>query len=510
MKRISASALAVSLAALLGCSAAVDPSLPRSQTLAEKTEAATTRDEPYRGQFHFSPAKDWMNDPNGLVYYQGEWHLFYQYHPGGDTWGPMYWAHAVSTDLVHWRDLPIALEPDDKGYIYSGSAVVDANNTSGLFPRGQGGLVAMFTYHSKDGQESQAIAYSADRGRTWTKAANNPVIPNPGVRDFRDPKVFWYEPQRKWVMVLGGDVVRIYSSKNLREWTQESTVDGYGGEMPDLFGLPAGNQTRWVLSLGGTRYLVGDFDGHRFKPTQDTKPADFSHDFYAAQSWDNAPDGRRYWIGWMDNWSYAEKAPTAPPWRGQMTEPRTVALAPDPQRPGEFVLAQQPAPQLGPLADRPFTVSNTTIPHDRNLLQGQRATSYEIQATLDVGTAAEVGFTVREGADQRTKIRYNAAQQSLLVDRIQSGDVGLSSEFPAENSAPLILPNNRRLELRILVDRSSVEVFAQDGRIVFTDRVFPDRTADGMSVYAFGGDARVVRMAMTPLRSIWTARGAPR
>jgi fructan beta-fructosidase len=507
MKTMRAGVLAASLIVVLGGVSDTDPSTEaatRSRTTARKIEGGY--DEAYRGQFHFSPAQNWMNDPSGLVYYQGEWHLFYQYHPDGDAWGPMHWGHAVSTDLVHWQNLPISLSPDDKGYIYSGSAVVDGNNTSGLFPSGTGGLVAVFTYHSQDGQESQAIAYSTDRGRTWSKYAGNPVIPNPGVKDFRDPKVFWYAPQQKWLMVLGGDV-RIYSSKNLREWTQESTLDGVSTEMPDLFELPAGDRSRWVLSLGGPRYLVGDFDGHRFTPTQEVKTTDFGRDFYAAQSWNNAPDGRRYWIGWMDNWSYAERTPTAPPWRGQQTEPRTVTLAPDPQRPGEFVLAQQPAPQLGLLAGKPFVLSNKPIPTDRNLLQDQRGTSYEIRATLDVGTASEVGFTVREGAGQHTRIGYDAGQQSLALDRRQSGDVGFSSDFPANTSAPLALPRNRRLTVRILVDRSSVEVFAQNGTVVFTDRIYPDLASDGMSMYARGGRARVVSMTVTPLRPMWTMEG---
>jgi fructan beta-fructosidase len=507
VKETRTSALAASLIVVLGWVSAP------SSAVAETNRPTDTYSEPYRGQFHFSPAKNWMNDPSGLVYYQGEWHMFYQYHPDGPTWGPMHWGHAVSTDLVHWQELPIALQPDDKGDIYSGSAVVDANNTSGLFPPGTGGLVAVFTYHSQDGRESQAIAHSTDRGRTWTKFAGNPVIPNPGVKDFRDPKVFWYEPERKWIMVLGGDV-RIYSSKNLREWTQESTVDGLQAEMPDLFPIPVesrGTRTRWALSLGGTRYVVGDFDGHRFTPTQGAKPVDFGRDFYAAQSWDNAPDGKRYWVGWMNNWSYAEQIPTAPAWRGEQTEPRTVTLVPDPQRPGEFVMAQQPAPHLAArLGGTPFVVHDEPIPADLNLLRDQHATSYEIRATLDVGTAEEVGFTVRDGSGQQTRIGYNVGEESLYLDRRRSGDVGFSPDFPANTSAPLALRDGRRLDLRILVDRSSVEVFAQNGTVVFTDRIFPDLASDGMSIYALDGPARVVSMTVTPLRSVWTTGGGTR
>jgi fructan beta-fructosidase len=466
-------------------------------------------DEQYRGQFHFSPAENWMNDPNGMVYYEGEWHLFYQYYPDADVWGPMHWAHAVSKDLVHWETLPIALAPDEQGYIFSGSAVVDANNTSGLFPAGTGGLVAAFTYHDPETEvQSQAIAYSTDKGRTWTKYDGNPVIPNNGSKDFRDPKVFWYEPQQKWVMVVAGGEVEIYSSKNLREWTHESTLDGVFTECPDLFPIPVGDQTRWVLSHGGTHYTVGDFDGHRFAPTQETRTLDFGKDFYAAQSWDSAPDGKRYWLGWMNNWAYAEQTPTSPPFRGQLTEARTVGLVPDPQRPGQFTLTQQPVPQLAEqLAGEPFTITDTPIPEQGNLLADQRGTSYEINATVDVGSAAEIGFDVRTGEGEQTRLTYSAAQQALSLDRRQSGDVGFSLEFPVSTSAPLQVSPDRLLDLRILVDRSSVEVFAEDGTVVFTDQIFPDLKSDGMGLFATGGQAAVKSLTVTPLNSAWPKKG---
>ena len=462
-------------------------------------------DEPYRGQHHFSPAENWMNDPNGLVFYEGEWHLFYQYYPDGDVWGPMHWAHAVSKDLVHWETLPIALFPDEKGYIFSGSAVVDAENTSGFFPAGKGGLVAAFTYHD-NGVQSQAIAYSSDRGRTWTKYEGNPVIPNTGAKDFRDPKVFWYEPEQKWVMIVAGGEVNLYSSKNLREWTHESTLDGVFTECPDLFPIPVTGQngvTRWVLSLGGTDYLVGDFDGHRFIPAQQSRRADFGRDFYAAQAWNNAPDGKQYWLGWMNNWAYAEKIPTGPPWRGQLTEARTLGLVPDPQRPGEFSLTQQPVPQLTEaLGGKPFTITDKPVAGERNPLADQRGTSYEIKASVDLGTAQQVGFTVRAGAGEQTTLTYDVPQQSLVLDRRQSGDVSFSTEFPAATSAPLRL-HDGRLDLRILVDRSSVEVFAEDGTVVFTDQIFPKLESDAMGVFALQGEARIDSLSVTPLKSAW-------
>lgn len=305
--------------------------------------------EQHRPQIHFSPKEKWMNDPNGMVYLNGNYHLFFQYHPGSTIWGPMHWGHAISKDLIHWDEQPIALYPDSLGTIFSGSAVLDFNNTSGFGKDGKIPLIAIFTHHDTIGAkartnnyQSQSIAYSLDEGKTWTKYANNPVVKNPGIRDFRDPKVMWYEDGKKWVMTLATkDRVTFYSSKNLKEWTKESefgeTVGAHGGvwECPDLFPLKYKGDNVWVLMVsinpGGpnkgsaTQYFTGKFDGKNFTPFQtDTRWIDYGTDNYAGVTWSNTRD-RKIFLGWMSNWQYARVVPTEK-WRSAMTVPRDLNL----------------------------------------------------------------------------------------------------------------------------------------------------------------------------------------
>ncbi len=294
--------------------------------------------EQHRPHFHFTPESMWMNDPNGMVYYEGEYHLFYQHHPDDVVWGPMHWGHAVSTDLVHWEHLPIALYPDEYGYIFSGSAVVDWKNTSGFGSKHNPPLIAIFTYHDVDGEQAgnndyqtQGIAYSIDKGRSWTKYENNPVLPNPGIKDFRDPKVIWYEPDQKWIMTLAAhDNVRFYSSPNLKDWIFESEfgkgIGAHGGvwECPDLFPMELDGTQKWVLLVSlndggpnggsGTQYFIGDFDGKTFINDNSKNQIlwlDYGRDNYAGVTWSDIPDedGRRIFMGWMSNWSYAEVVP---------------------------------------------------------------------------------------------------------------------------------------------------------------------------------------------------------
>ena len=289
--------------------------------------------EKYRPQFHFSPEKGWMNDPNGLVYFAGEYHLFYQYYPDSTVWGPMHWGHAVSKDLIRWKHLPVALYPDSLGYIFSGSAVADTSNTSGLGTKINPPLVAIFTYHNPESEksgsntfENQGIAFSIDKGRTWTKYHNNPVLKNPGIKDFRDPRVIWHEQTGKWIMILAAhDRVMIYSSPDLKSWSFESQfgekAGAHGGvwECPDLFPLKISgqHQIKWVMLVsinpggpnGGsaTQYFTGEFDGHNFVPDNtDEKWIDWGPDNYAGSTWSEIPltDGRRIFLGWMSNWQY--------------------------------------------------------------------------------------------------------------------------------------------------------------------------------------------------------------
>ncbi|MEL6134314.1 MAG: glycoside hydrolase family 32 protein, partial [Bacteroidota bacterium] len=322
-------------------------------------EASPVNDyrEPHRPQYHFSPDSMWMNDPNGMVYFEGEYHLFYQHYPDSTVWGPMHWGHAVSEDLVHWEHLPIALYPDSIGLIFSGSAVIDWENTAGFQKVETPAMVAIYTYHNMEGEQSgqndfqtQGIAYSLDKGRTWTKYAGNPVITNPGIRDFRDPKVFWHGGIQRWVMIFAsGDRVRLYHSPDLKEWVEVSAFGAdqgsHGGvwECPDLFPLYVdgdSSRLKWVMlvSLGNggpnggsaTQYFIGDFDGTNFtndNPADQVLWLDYGKDNYAGVTYSDIlrEDGRRIFIGWMSNWQYATKVPTYP-WRSAMTLARTLDL----------------------------------------------------------------------------------------------------------------------------------------------------------------------------------------
>src|SRR5258705_1699538 len=291
-------------------------------------------DEPYRPKVHFSPREKWMNDPNGMVYHNGIYHLFYQYYPDSTVWGPMHWVHATSKDMIHWEQQPIALYPDSLGYIFSGSAVVDIDNTSGFGKDGIPPLVTIFTYHDpkgeKDGKsdfQNQSIAYSLDEGRSWIKYVNNPVVKNPGIKDFRDPKVMWFEKEKKWVMTLATkDRITFYSSANFKEWTKESefgeNAGAHGGvwECPDWFPLEYDGKQIWVLIVnlnpGGpnkgsaTQYFLGDFNGKSFLPfNTETKWLDYGPDEYAGVTWSNTGE-RKIFLGWMSNWLYANVVPT--------------------------------------------------------------------------------------------------------------------------------------------------------------------------------------------------------
>jgi fructan beta-fructosidase len=334
--------------------------------------------EPYRPQYHFTPPANWMNDPNGLVFYAGEYHLFYQHHPDAPVWGPMHWGHAVSPDLIHWQHLPIALYPDENGTIFSGSAVIDWRDTAGF---GAEAMIALFT-HANGNLQSQSLAYSTDKGRTWTKYAGNPILtPPPHLRDFRDPKVFWYgdADTGHWVMaVAAGNAILFYTSPDLKTWKPSGGFVGYGStegvwETPDLFPLPVdgGPDTRWVLIVGvgdgapargsGTQYFVGHFDGSTFtseNPKEAILWADYGADFYAAQSWSDEPQGRRLIIGWMSNWQYANTTPTTT-WRSAFTLPRELSLTATPLG---IRLIQHPLPELHTLRKNSRNWQNQTIP----------------------------------------------------------------------------------------------------------------------------------------------------
>ncbi|WP_328285274.1 glycoside hydrolase family 32 protein [Paenibacillus alkaliterrae] len=469
--------------------------------------------DPYRPQFHFTPIQNWINDPNGLVYFKGEYHLFYQYNPYGDKWGNMSWGHAVSKDLVHWKHLPVALQPDRLGMIFSGTAVVDERNTSGLFKDKPGGLVVIYT--SAGETQQQSIAYSTDQGRTWTKYEGNPVLPNPGIKDFRDPKVFWHDKTNKWIMALvAGDRVMFYGSPNLKSWTYLSEFGAKEGdhsgvwEVPDLFELPVDGdpaRTKWVLKVDinpgeqglGSRgqYFIGHFDGTHFvndHPPDKVLWVDYGKDFYASLSWSNLP-GRLVWIAWMNNWQYAEKTPTSP-WRGAMSIPRDVALRTVP--PEGITLIQTPIHELMQLrTDAKKWSKPMTISPGFNPLKGLQDDTFELIAEFELGTATEFGFKVRKGEHEETIVGYDTKSSELVVNRVNSGNTQFSPLFPWEFRAPMRHVRNR-VKLHLFVDRSSVEVFGNDGERIITSLIFPSPESRGIEIYVKNGNVKLVKMEM--------------
>ncbi len=486
----------------LMCSAALIGGTVYAQTGSEY-------DEPYRPQYHFSPPANWINDPNGLVYYEGEYHLFYQHHPDGLKWGPMHWGHAVSPDLVRWTNLPIALYPDAIGQIWSGGAVADVENTSGLVPGG--GLVAIFSYHD----QSQGVAYSTDKGRTWSMYAKNPVLPAVG-KDFRDPKVFWYEPAQQWVMVIAaGDRAQIYRSPNLLNWrlASEFGEDMPLGlwEVPDLFPFTVDGQEKWVLlaSLGGApaggsgvRYFIGEFDGTTFTADSLNEPLwlDYGPDNYAGTTWNDVPDGRRIYIGWMNNWMYGQDIPTMP-WRGAMTIPRELSLR---NTAHGLRLMQAPAAELEALRGDRHSWADERITSDRNLVADVRGTTLEIIAEFELEAGAETvfGFQVLSDGEQFTSAAYDARAGQMFVSRFNSGETGFNSNFAGFYQTPLT-PVENRVRMRIFVDRSSVEVFGNDGEGVISAQAFPPEGADQLALFANSGVVRLVSLDVYALNGIW-------
>lgn len=440
-------------------------------------------DEKYRPEYHHTPAWGWMNDPNGMFYKDGVWHLYYQWNPYGSMWGNMTWGHSTSKDLVNWKNEGAAISADGLGAIFSGSCVVDKDNTAGF---GSGAVVAFYT--SAGESQTQSMAYSTDGGKTFTKYEGNPVIVS-DVPDFRDPHVFWHSQTGRWVMILAaGQEMRIYSSADLKAWTYESSFgEGYGAhggvwECPDLFELPVEgtDMKKWVLicninpggPAGGsaTQYFTGTFDGHKF--TCDTKPEvtkwmDYGKDHYATVSFDNAPDGRRVVIGWMSNWQYANQVPTVQ-YRSANTIARDVYLY---RYGGTEYMASRPVPEMD--KSRGKAVVNTSLTlgsHTVRRLFDTPRGAYEIDIDMQPAAGATVSLTLSNSAGEHATIVYDEEKGMLTVDRRHSGEKSFSELFPAVATAPV---HGKLTSLRIFVDNSSVEVFGNDGKAVLTNLVFP-------------------------------------
>lgn len=501
----------------------------KNRTRSGTADAAGFYHEKYRPQYHFSPESGWMNDPNGLVYNDGEYHLFYQYYPDSTVWGPMHWGHAVGTDLVHWKHLPVALYPDSLGYIFSGSAVTDRDNTSGLREGTVPPLIAIFTYHNSKlersgntGFQSQGLAWSNDRGRTWNKYQGNPVLPNPGIKDFRDPKVIWHEASGRWIMILAvHDRVNIYSSPDLKNWSFESefgeNAGSHGGvwECPDLFPLAVTGTSlsKWVMLVsinpggpnGGsaTQYFTGDFDGHKFTPDNTSvKWMDLGTDNYAGVTWSGIPasDGRRILLGWMSNWNYATVVP-ASTWRSAMTIPRKLSLY---TSNGDYFLASSPVNELKNLrADSLPLVrqGNSKTPNGITIKGDPGLSRSELDLDFIATGADTVGIALENELSERLLICYSALSEEVFIDRSGAGDASFSPRFTGIVKAPY--KAGERISMHLFVDATSVELFIDDGRLVMTSVFFPSENFSSLKIYPGRNGNLLQKGIVYHLNGIW-------
>ncbi|MDN3555516.1 glycoside hydrolase family 32 protein [Halomonas maura] len=487
-----------------------------------------TNAEPLRAQrpvLHFTPPEGWMNDPNGLVCFAGEYHLFYQYYPHDRVWGPMHWGHAVSRDLVHWEHLPLALIPDEAGMCFSGSAIVDWHDTSGLFG-GRPGLLAFYTVHRQaeddpaDYVQEQCLAYSQDRGRSWQKYAGNPVIASPGFKDFRDPKVIWHAPSRRWVMALAcGQAIQLHVSDDLLSWRLASTFgEGQGAhtdgpwECPDLFELPVEGAaedapaTRWVLVVGVcageqddfgsfTQYFVGDFDGERFhneNPAERVLLMDEGRDFYAVQSWSDLPaeDGRRLAIAWLNNWLYANQIPESG-WRGAMSFPRELSLVGTPEG---IRMRQTFAVELLGSSERRSvpvaTVPSEFGPGEHRLVEAGSATAHG-RLALELRPDTVIALDLQQGRQFSLRLSHDGARLHLEHRRDgRNGDAAFDRHYPHRLGREL--PTGGAVTLEWLIDHGSLELFLDGGRLSLTHLSFADPDQRPVVLRVEAGACRVI------------------
>jgi len=453
-----------------------------AQTVLKKTDDP---EEKYRPLYHFTPKQGWMNDPNGMVYLNGNYHLFFQHNPEKPVWGPMHWGHAISKDLIHWEEQKIALYPDSLGTIFSGSAVVDKHNTAGF---GKNAMVAIFTHHNHQEEDrktglhqNQSLAYSLDQGRTWTKYKGNPVLPNPGIWDFRDPKVMWFEASKSWIMTLATkDCITFYSSKNLKEWKKESEfgkhVGAHGGvwECPDLIPMHYQGQSKWVLLVsinpggpnGGsvTQYFVGDFDGHQFVPSDnEMKWLDWGPDNYAGVTWSNL-GSRHLMIGWMSNWQYANVVPTTR-WRSASTIPRSLTL----EKVGKTYYVSSAAAAEVAAAFGP--IKTYKVQEAKELAVPQQLPE-AFRLDLNKLKRQSVELVLSNSLGDKLVVGYSKEKNEYYIDRTQSGLTDFSSEFPKRSVASRISDSDT-LSLSLYVDVSSVELFGDGGLTTMTSLFFP-------------------------------------
>ena len=488
--------------------------MPESSLCWEKMSLSDTFDmtnrEKFRPVYHHTPAYGWMNDPNGMFYKDGVYHLYFQHNPYGSTWGNMTWGHSTTTDLVNWNYEGLAIKPDAWGAVFSGSAVVDYDNTAGF---GKNAVVAFYTSAKSSpwgDTQSQSMAYSLDNGKTFVKYAYNPVVTS-SKRDFRDPKVFWYAPDKHWVMILaGGQEMDIYSSKNLKDWKYESSFGAkqgaHGGvwECPDLVELPVegAKEKKWVLicninpggPFGGNaaQYFVGTFNGKKFvneSPTQ-TKWMDWGKDHYATVTFSNAPGGRCIALGWMSNWQYQTVLPTLQ-YRGSNTIARDLTLY---RQDGELLLRCTPSPEIEKARMQKVSVPSFKVSDSydlASLLEGNDG-AYEIDMTIKNSGASKIMFTLSNDKGEKVNMYYDIMRKQFVMDRSESGKVDFSVDFPAVTVAPVYDTDNIRL--RLFVDRTSIEAFGEGGKFVMTNQVFPTEPYNKMSFVSVRGNFTVKSM----------------
>lgn len=445
-----------------------------------------------RPAYHFSPKYGWMNDPNGMVYHNGKYHLFYQYNPYASVWGNMHWGHAVSTDLKRWEHQPVAIAPDALGTIFSGSAIIDRDNTAGF---GENAMIAIYTSAGKT--QTQSIAYSLNEGQTFTKYEGNPILSDPDIIDFRDPKVCWHKATQKWVMALAtSQTITFYGSKDLKAWEKLSEfgeeIGAHGGvwECPDLFPLTYNGQTKWVLFVsinpggpnGGsaTQYFIGNFDGTTFKADNMPYPLwlDYGRDNYAGVTWSDAPDNRHLFIGWMSNWQYAEAVPTVN-FKSASTLPRELKLTHNGKH---LVVSNPPIKEISDLRNESKKIQDIQVENAYTIdkLLDKNEGAYEVEMTLTANGIDEFGFTLENRMKEELKYSFNVRDGELLVDRSKSGIIDFSKKFaPAAIKAPLIKKDTYKI--RLFMDNASAELFINDGELVSTNVIFPSEPYNALT-----------------------------
>lgn len=483
-------------------------------------------EEKFRPSYHFTPKQNWVNDPNGLFYYEGKYHLYFQHNPNDNVWGPMHWGHATSYDLINWKEENIALYPDENGYIFSGSIVVDSKNSSGLGVDNKVPIIALYTNHNPKGEsndsiqsETQYLAYSLDSGYTWTKYKNNPIINNPGIKDFRDPKVVWDEDSNKWIMALAvQQEVFFYGSQNLLDWNLLSKFGkNYGShsgvwECPELMKLPVNDQeSKWVLIVsinpggpnGGsaTQYFVGDFDGTNFNiddhfaheiESNHSYWLDFGKDNYASVSFDNARkiDGSKIMIGWMSNWLYAQKVPTKK-WRNGMTIPREVKLK---KHGDSYRLISNPVRDLNLVRAKKISGDNLNVNIDKTKIVDSNTISLnssEINISLKISEGEKYTFTLENQLGETLSFGYDDELKEFFVDRTDSGIINFSEMFANRASVAPRTSIEKTLKIKALIDTASIELFYDGGETVMTELFFSNEPFNSFNVNTKYRDANL-------------------